>query len=68
MARPRKPDDEIHHNRLSVYLTDDYDRLIRDVAKLQDVPPGVLARRILVAKLNLLSSSMALDIKTSLHV
>lgn len=58
MARPHKPETEKHHNRLSVYLTDDDDLLIRQLAARKGIAPGVLARALLVSKLDQLTTTL----------
>lgn len=52
MARPRKALNEQHVNRIAIYLTDEDDQLIRSIAAKKGIPPGVLARSMLVSKLD----------------
>lgn len=58
MARPHKPETEQHRNRLSVYLTDDDDLLIRQLSARKGIAPGVLARALLVSKLDQLTKTL----------
>lgn len=52
MARPKKPESEIHVNRLSVYLTDDDFTMIQQIASRKGIPAGVIGRSLVVAGLD----------------
>lgn len=67
MARPKKQETELHHNRLSVYLTDEDDLLIRQLAARKGIPAGVLARALLVSKLDQLTLQLTTSVKPSLR-
>ncbi len=58
MARPHLPESEKHRNRMSVYLTDDDDLLIRQLAARKGIAPAVLARALLVSKLDQLTKTL----------
>lgn len=68
MARPKKNSNELHVNRLDVYLTDDDDQLIRQLAARKGMPPAVLARALLVSKLDQLSSTLVQSVRPSAPV
>jgi hypothetical protein len=53
MARPKIPESRQNRNRRVVYLDDDYDQLIRIIAARKGMAPGVLARSLLISKLDL---------------
>ena len=55
MARPRLPESEQHLNRISVLLNDNDDVLLRSIAKKKGIPTAVLARTILLSKLDSLT-------------
>lgn len=68
MARPRKSETELHHNRLSVYLTDEDDLLIRQLAARKGIPPGVLGRALLVSKLDQLTTALVEQANACLYL
>ena len=68
MARPKKPSSELHANRIEVYLTDDDDQLIRQLAARKGMPPGVLARALLVSKLDQVTTSLVSSVRPSASV
>ena len=61
MARPKIPESRQNRNRRVVYLDDDYDQLIRIIAARKGMAPGVLARSLLISKLDQLSSMLGGD-------
>ncbi|MBE0436955.1 MAG: hypothetical protein IBX56_14260 [Methylomicrobium sp.] len=67
MARPNKPDFEQCRNRLSVYLTDDDDLLIRQLAARKGIAPGVLARSLLRSKLDQLTTTLVANPNLNSH-
>lgn len=66
MARPAKPENELHLNRVSVYLTDEDHAFILQLAARKGIPKGVLARSLLVAKLDQLAGSLTNTVQPSL--
>ena len=51
MARPRKKEDELHSIQLKLWLTDDQEQLLLDIAGLRDCPKGIVAREALLVGL-----------------
>ena len=68
MARPKKSDSELHQNRINLYLTEDDDIFLRQLAARKGIPPGVLARALVVSKLEQLSISMVGNVNASLKL
>lgn len=66
MARPKLPESRQNRNRRVVYLSDDYDQLIRIIAARKGMAPGVLARTLLVSRLDQLSSLLGGKTATSI--
>ena len=65
MARPRKAITEQHIDRFAILLNSDDGQLLRSIATKKGIPPAVLARSILVSKLD--SYSMSLSMGNSLQ-
>lgn len=55
MSRPKKAFVDQHVNRIAVYLTEEDDQLIRNLASRKGIAPAVLARAFIKARLDALA-------------